>query len=1102
MSNVREFAAASIAAGIRKSLTSRRASQAIGSFVLVVWSLAGGLQAATDSQEELLFDGSNYKELDNVSMTGSRSIEFWFGSARPNHAAERWEYFDWTSKNTTVRCYHGANREICFVWLSALGWRGATGKYDFAADEWVHVVCVFDKSTNETNLYLNGEPMFAAASAPIDAPPAKLRIGAKLEGSNYFKGKIKGFTIHERALTDGEIARRAQPEAVIRSPLKIAPPKMVSEGHLRELKPIMIEGEAFASESEGGLRTSPGFSGGKAQSFGPAPFKAPARLRKEFNIPGGRYWVFLKGYCSEASRKYRVEIDGVFVERWALTDTQESRGANEHKYHLLYIGAIEVEKSPPMTILRSMKIGGGVDCIYLLPITQETVARMKEMPETVEESMSLKTAIWKVDSSPDYKGLDQDKLSDLMRMQTPDISNLLSYSTIASYARKETEFAQPLIPEVFAFRMIEGKPFRFSFLIHPVRLVDTKTGSDVFPWDFGYTWGALNPEFLRRADKLGYPFTHSEDDRCGFVGVRRRKFSLDPILDDEMEAVRNLKHFLGFNLREDVGCIYNLIDGVPGDGPFGRGHDRKVRWDSEGYWNHERYRETFPKTKEAAYAYQEKSLKWLIGTLGRRVTSMSEGALPHYVCLADRQAVSLLTTELGSPAVFYQFLTSATRGAARQFGLPWGHYIAQYGGNSYVDGKWVGSFGMGKREEWNPFGGLCPSLLRRAFYFSYMSGANVAIPEMEHQSLLVGDYDKDGIHQLSPRGKVFKEWRDFTLRHPDRGVPFTPCAIVLDPVEGYFSPSHHRRWNYSWRFLFPYEKEDYMADKFFGVIWPGTWGSLQRFLPPKEKEEEYYKNQDNNLWYRGPFLLMRQQSHLVNTPYGDVFDILASKELSEKALNSYSVVFLLGRIRVDEALRSKLMTYVREGGRLVMTTYHTKCFDSQLLPAIDEKGRNIFEKAFGKGKVVVMGSEFLMDEHGNVAPFLSEILHSIIDPLLPFKVVKIRGGELDPEYSRRIPGIENAPVQFLINKKSRGWVITLLNNNGVHESDKRISPVMVYPKGEVEIELLYKGRAKKVIDWLKDDDLSVTGTGEWTRLHLTIPPGHIRVFEFVGKEVE
>jgi len=722
---------------------------------------------------------------------------------------------------------------------------------------------------------------------------------------------------------------------------------------------------------------------------------------------------------------------------------------------------------------------------------------MMEMPEKVEESMPVKISIRKVDLSPDYKGLDPEKMGDLVRMRTPDIDNLPSYSIVASYTRKETEFAQPMIPKVFAFRMIEGKPFRFSFDHYPTRYVDVKTGSEILPWDFGFTFETgLNPEFLRAVDKLGFPFTHIEFDRCSFANSRRRTFSLEPIPDDEMGAVKNLKHFLGFNLREDVGSILNLVDGLL---PW-RTSDQKARWDSEGYWLYEKYRQTFPKTKEEAYAYQDKSLRYLTGILGRRVTSMSEGALPHYVCLADRQALSLLTTELGSPAVFYQFLISATRGAARQFGLPWGTYVAQYGGNSYVDGKEFGAFGIG-RYGWNPFGGLCPSLLRRTLYTSYMSGANVIIPEMAENAFLIEDYDRDGIYQLSPRGKVFKEWREFTLRHPDRGVPFTPCAILLDPVEGYFSPSHHRRRNYSWRFLFPYEKEDYMADKFFGVIWPGTWGSMERFLPPKEKEEEYLKNQDNNLWYRGPFLLMRQQSHLVNTPYGDVFDVIVSKELSEEVLNSYSVVFLLGRIRMDEALRSMLMTYVRKGGTLVMTAYHAPLFNSQFLPAV-EKGRSICEKAVGKGKVVVIGSEYLMDDHGNIVPSLSEILHSIIDPLLPFKVVKARGGELDPEYSRQLPGIENAPVQFLINKNAHGWVITLINNNGVHESDKKLSPVIVYPKGEVEVELVYKGRASKVIDWIKDEEVGIAGSGEWTKLHLTIPPGHLRVLEFVEKQGE
>ncbi len=1084
-------------------------------FLFVVLGMLGGKIISAEEisrDKEMVFDGSNYQDLPGVGMQGSRSIEFWFNSDVAAQDVDavggEFAFFDWTGRGGFVRCYYtGKYKRVFFVRYST-SWKGAAGLCRFASNEWVHVVCVFDEKDNGMRLYINGNLMpGGATSNPFPAGASVLRIGAQLNGIRYFKGKIKGFKIYDKALTQEEVLENYQKSAEKSFSLNIPLPKMVSEENLRKLTPIIIEGEDFVlTNTESGLRTNPNFSGGKAQTVGreylPPDTKVPDKLTKEFNVPKGKYWIFLKGYCSQANlRAYKVEIDGASVEKKAPINLLPYRGnvdphENSHKYHLLYLGAIGVEKSPAVITVQSLGFTGAVDCIYLLPITERIIAKMKEMPEKgTEKTVDIGT--FKVDLSPEYKGLDQGRLNDLVRMQTPDITNLFSYSIDASYAKKEKEYIQPQISEAFAFKEIEGKPFRYAFPPGNMdRLIDSKTGSDILKKDFIFTWDSFDLDFLKKIDELGYPFTCIEEERCGF-GAYKKIYarSLQPIPDDQMEEVRKLKHFMGFNLRESVGGITSLIDDVY---RHYRILDHKMRWGSEGYWIMKQHARNLPKTKEEAFATERDCRKWLIGTLGRKVTEMTTEALPHLICLTDREAVSLLTTEIGSPAIFYQYLTSATRGAARQFGLPWGHYIAQYGGNSYQDGKQYGSWGTGDR--WNPFGGLSLSLLRRAFYFSYISGANVSIPEgMSGTALLISP--GNNINYLNPRGKIIKEWRDFTLKHPDRGVPFTPCAILLDPVEGCVSPNQWTPREHSWQFLFPYEKQDYMADKFFGTIWPGTfWSTLDRFLPPKDKEEEYYKNQDVNLYYRGPFELMRQQSHLVNTPYGDVFDILVSQKLSPEVLNSYSVIFLLGKIRMDETLKTRLMNYVREGGKIVMTTYHTKNFSKKILPVV-KGNKDIFEKNYGKGRVFVINSEFLMDEKGNIVPFLSGALHSIIDPLIPFKITKIKGGENDPDYSRDIPGIENAPVQYLMSRNEKGWVITLINNNGVHESDKQLSPIMVYPKGEVEIEVTYKGKASKVTDWLKDEEVKIDGAGEWTSLRLTIPPGHIRILEFVTGKV-
>ena len=75
---------------------------------------------------------------------------------------------------------------------------------------------------------------------------------------------------------------------------------------------------------------------------------------------------------------------------------------------------------------------------------------------------------------------------------------------------------------------------------------------------------------------------------------------------------------------------------------------------------------------------------------------------------------------------------------------------------------------------------------RRAYYMAYMSGAQWLINEGGAESACYTTVDEDDtwLYDLSPHGEMNQEFYAFTQRNPDRGVTYTPFAVVINHDHG------------------------------------------------------------------------------------------------------------------------------------------------------------------------------------------------------------------------------------------------------------------------------------------------------------------------------
>src|SRR6185369_2210347 len=292
--------------------------------------------------------------------------------------------------------------------------------------------------------------------------------------------------------------------------------------------------------------------------------------------------------------------------------------------------------------------------------------------------------------------------------------------------------------------------------------------------------------------------------------------------------------------------------------------------------------------------------------------------------------------------------------------------------------------------------------------------------------------------QLNPLGRITDEFMQFAEKHPDRGTPYTPVAFLLDPAHG-FELTDYPQWPFEVSQL---DKSDRAVRELFGVAYfPGTVVEGEPAIADRQ-----------------PF---------ISGIFGDIFDVLTTsgpKAQVENVVNSYRAIVVGGRIEWNQEWTKLIQDYVRKGGTVVMNSAQVRGLPESFLgvhftnstgeadsakclagePIQDFKGQVFrYDKVqvkgasnlvitpdgdslvtinrVGKGNVILCNLPDLLGVDERVTPFAAHVLSHIFASASPVKVV--------------------GDAEHLINATDVGWVVTLINNNGVFKEQQGMAKV-------------------------------------------------------------
>ncbi|HYG82402.1 MAG TPA: hypothetical protein VD861_18540, partial [Pyrinomonadaceae bacterium] len=386
-----------------------------------------------------------------------------------------------------------------------------------------------------------------------------------------------------------------------------------------------------------------------------------------------------------------------------------------------------------------------------------------------------------------------------------------------------------------------------------------------------------------------------------------------------------------------------------------------------------------------------------------------------------------------------------------------------------------------------------PSLswYRKSYYHYYMAGASAIYLEQGFDQFFKPG---PGQHpfQLNPLGRITDEFMRFAERHPDRGTPYTPIAFLLDPAHGW-DMTDYPHWPFGASQIDRSDRA--LRELFGGAYYPMTVTEGE----PASGDRQAY----------------------VASVFGDIFDVLVASETRKEAIDAYRAVVVGGRLEWSPAWAKRLEDYARGGGTLVLNAAQLKGLPEELTGARltgtkseaddaqclapDEAGAGLHGQMFryekvepragaqvlmrtpsgdplvtinklGRGRVVFVALPDLLGEDERLTPFAAHLLAHLAADATP---VRVRG-----------------EVEYLVNRKMRGWVVTLISNKGVWKPQQGMA--QVDRAASVEVTLSLKGKViSQATEWTEDKRLDVSRESEQPSVKLTLAPGGVAVVELV-----
>ncbi len=235
-------------------------------------------------------------------------------------------------------------------------------------------------------------------------------------------------------------------------------------------------------------------------------------------------------------------------------------------------------------------------------------------------------------------------------------------------------------------------------------------------------------------------------------------------------------------------------------------------------------------------------------------------------------------------------------------------------------------------------------------------------------------------------------------------------------------------------------------------------------------------------------------------------------------LNSYRALVVGGHIDWSPPWIQRVNDYVRSGGTVILNAAQAKDFPTELLGVqlteqtaeadnarcltTGEAAQDLSGQMFryqklelkgatalivsdsgdplvtinkvGKGAVVFAALPDLLGEDQRIAPFAAHMLAHVFADATPLKV--------------------NGDVEYLINRNTNGWVVTLINNKGVYKPQQGMAQVDRSAVVTATITLPSQ-ETKTAVDWISDKRIDVKNQNGGSVVSVSIPPGGISIVE-------
>lgn len=375
----------------------------------------------------------------------------------------------------------------------------------------------------------------------------------------------------------------------------------------------------------------------------------------------------------------------------------------------------------------------------------------------------------------------------------------------------------------------------------------------------------------------------------------------------------------------------------------------------------------------------------------------------HYEAYVGQWGARVIGLELGENIAFTQSKIAFARGASRRTGTPWSIQVSPwFHGSCTTNGP------LRLRPDGTARGldaGHSLSFYSRMWLHAWFAGTAMVTAE----NSIVSFFESE-----SPPWRLTAHGRRASglfraMRAHDRGVPYTPVAIVIDRLAGY---------------------NGYMA-KPWGILEP-TQGDLEiRDL----LEEQLFPGSDHI--HQKPSPENPEASYLRPTPFGEIFDVQLS-DAPAGVLASYPVLLLAGDITFDRDFTSRLLEALRRGRRLLLGRRHGESAGRRLA-ALREAGE------------VELLEPWTNPATGRPAAIADARLARLAGEVLP---VAVRGD----------------PVQFQVNRTRGGWVVELVNHRGVIKHPT--TPAVIDESASATVRLTPAFSVERVREWITGSDLA------------------------------